>query len=108
MIKAKLIKIYVKEGDRYKGKPIYKYILNFLQSKDISGATVYKGICGYGVRGVSEFDIFRLSMDLPLVIECIDTEEKIESVLPELYDIIKENGLIIIGDCLVHKGKKES
>ncbi|WP_459890670.1 DUF190 domain-containing protein [Desulfothermus okinawensis] len=108
MMKAKLLKVYVKEGDKYKGSPIYKYLLEFLQSKGIGGATVYKGICGYGVRGVSEFDIFRLSMDLPLVIECIDEEEKIEPLLPEIYNIVQDNGLIIISDCLVHKGKKDS
>ncbi len=106
MLKARLLKIYIKEGDKYKGEIIYKYILKLLQSNDIVGATVYKGVCGYGIRGKAEFDIFRLSMNLPMVIECIDSEEKIDKVLPKLKEVIGENGFIVVIDCAIPKLKR--
>ena len=71
----------------------------------MSGATVYKGVGGYGIRGMSEFDIFRLSINLPIIIECVDTEENINKVLPKLYEVIKNSGLIVITDCYVYKGE---
>ena len=105
MIKAKILKIYLREGDKFEGELMYKHIMKILKREGISGATVYKGICGYGVRGVAEFDIFRLSVNLPVIIECVDVEENINRVLPKLYEVIKNNGLIIITDCHVYKGE---
>lgn len=103
MIKGKILKIYLKESDKYKGKLLYKYILDLLQLNKIKGATVFKGIYGYGERGVSEIDVFRLSLDLPLLIECIDEEEKINGVIPKIKEVIKENGLIVVADCFIVK-----
>ncbi|CAB3287604.1 conserved protein of unknown function [Methanocaldococcus lauensis] len=104
-INAKILRIFLKEGDKYEGKVMYKYIVSMLKKEGISGATVYRGIYGYGVRGISDFDIFRLSINLPVVIECVDIEENINKVLPKLYEIIKENGLIVITDGYVYKGE---
>ena len=86
---------------------MYKYIMKILKREGISGATVYKGICGYGVRGIAEFDIFRLSVNLPVIIECVDIEENINKVLPKLYEIIKDNGLIEQFDGYFKKRKVE-
>ncbi|XRO75074.1 DUF190 domain-containing protein [Methanocaldococcus sp. 28A] len=105
MIKVKILKIYSREGDKFKGELMYKYIVKMLKREGISGATVYKGICGYGVRGIAEVDIFRLSINLPVIIECIDIEENINKVLPKLHEIIKDNGLIVITDGYVYKGE---
>ncbi len=103
MQKGKLLKIYLRESDKYKGKLLYKYILDLLQLNNIKGATVFKGIYGYGVRGISEIDIFRLSLDLPISIESVDEEEKINSVIPKIKEVIKENGLIVVTDCEIVK-----
>ncbi len=105
MIKVKILKIYLKEGDKFKGELMYRYIVKVLKKEGISGATVYKGICGYGVKGMAEFDIFRLATNLPVIIECVDVEENINKVLPKLYEIIKENGLITVIDGYVYKGE---
>ena len=105
MIKAKILKIYLKEGDKFKGESMYRHIMKILKEEGISGATVYKGIAGYGVRGIAEFDIFRLSINLPVIVECVDAEENINKVLPKLYEVIKNNGLIVITDCYVYKGE---
>ncbi|ACX72111.1 MAG: DUF190 domain-containing protein [Methanococci archaeon] len=104
MIKAKLLKIYLREGDKFEGELMYKYLIKLMKNEGLSGATVYKGICGYGIRGIAEFDIFRLSMNLPVIIECIDVEENINRVLPKLYEVVKNNGLIAITECEVYKG----
>lgn len=95
----------MREGDKFKDDVMYKHIVKILKKEGISGATVYKGICGYGVRGIAEMDIFRLSINLPVVVECIDTEENINRVLPKLYEILKDNGLITIIDGYVYKGE---
>ncbi|XRO77557.1 DUF190 domain-containing protein [Methanocaldococcus sp. 10A] len=105
MIKVKILKIYLREGDKFEGELMYKHIVKMLKREGVSGATVYKGICGYGVRGIAEVNIFRLSINLPVIIECIDIEENINKVLPKLHEIIKDNGLIVITDGYVYKGE---
>jgi hypothetical protein len=100
--KLKMMRIYLKENDLHdeSGSHSYKYIIKKLKEHDISGATVFKGIYGYGKKGVAEMDIIRLSMNLPIVIECVDCEEKINDVLPVIHKIISGNGLIMITDIL--------
>ncbi|EHP84816.1 DUF190 domain-containing protein [Methanotorris formicicus] len=106
MIKAKLLRIYLREGDKYRDEALYKYIIKILKENNISGATTFKGVCGYGVRGISRFDILRLSMNLPVVIECVDKEENILKVLPKITDIVGNNGLIYVMDVEVYKKNK--
>jgi PII-like signaling protein len=103
MIKAKLLRIYLREGDKYKDEPLYRYIIKILKENKISGATVFKGVCGYGVRGISRVDILRLSMNLPVVIECIDKEENISKILPKIMDIVEDNGLVCVMDVEIYK-----
>jgi len=91
---AILLRIFIGESDRYKGKPLYRYIVEYLKKEDISGATVIRGIMGFGQTSrISSTSIVRLSTDLPIVIEVADTEENIDRVKSELAMIIKE-GLI--------------
>ncbi|AEF95640.1 DUF190 domain-containing protein [Methanotorris igneus] len=103
MIKAKLLRIYLRENDRHGDEPLYKYIIRILKENNISGATVFKGMCGYGVRGISRVDILRLSMNLPVVIECVDKEENISKVLPKIIDVVGDNGLVYVMDVEVYK-----
>ncbi|WP_292459533.1 DUF190 domain-containing protein [Methanothermococcus sp.] len=105
IINAKMLKIYLKETDKYKGIALYRYILKKLKENRVAGATVLRGFCGYGIRGISEADIIRLSMDLPIIIECIEYEDKLVKILPELVEIIGENGVISITDVKVIKNK---
>ncbi|ENN96378.1 hypothetical protein J422_02849 [Methanocaldococcus villosus KIN24-T80] len=107
MLRAKILRIYLKEGDKYNDEPAYKYILKLLKKEGISGATVFRGVAGYGVRGISQMDIFRLSINLPIVIECVDLEENINRVLPKIHKVINNNGLIVVMKCKVYLGEKE-
>jgi PII-like signaling protein len=103
------LRIYIGEGDRYKGKPLYLYLLIELKKRGIRGATVYKGIAGYGSHSlIHTVDVLRLSEDLPIVIEVIDESDKIETVLPIVESLVKE-GLITVDPVrLVYYGHKKS
>ncbi len=91
---AILLRIFIGESDEYEGKPLYKYILEMLRREGIAGATVLRGLSGYGKTSIIHTTaILRLSTDLPIIIEVVDKVEKIEKIQPKIDNIIKE-GLI--------------
>lgn len=91
---AILLRIYIGESDIYHGKPLYRYIVEYLKKEGLAGATVLRGISGFGQTSrISSTSILRLSTDLPIVVEVADSEENIDRVKGELAMIIKE-GLI--------------
>ena len=89
-----LMRIFVGEADRcqagkYKGKPLYEALLLFCREHDLAGVTVLRGVAGYGAHSRIHTDkVLRLSLDLPMVVEAVDTEEKVQSVLGELDSMI--------------------
>jgi PII-like signaling protein len=96
--KAKLLRIYLGEADRWHDQPLYDAIVNRLHMMDISGATVYRGIMGYGMKGhTHKQGLFRLSRDLPIMIAVIDSGEKITQGA-EAIEAMIEDGLIVISD----------
>ncbi|MFQ5585974.1 MAG: DUF190 domain-containing protein [Thermodesulfobacteriota bacterium] len=98
-----LMRIFIGEDDIYEHRPLYKAIVEMFRREGLAGATVVKGIAGYGAHSVYHTDhILRLSSDLPLVIETVDTEEKINSVLPLLDEMVGE-GLITLEKARVIK-----
>ena len=91
-----LMRIHVGERDKYQGKPLYEAIVELLRSKHYAGATVFRAIMGFGATARLRTDrIEVLSLDLPVVIECVETEEKISAILPEIDRMI-EGGLITL------------
>ncbi len=89
-----LLRIFIGEDDRFEGRPLFQAIVELLRSHDLAGATVLKGIEGYGQSTrLHTSSIVRLSEDLPIVIECVDREEQIEAVLPELDEMVGD-GLV--------------
>ena len=91
-----LMRIHIGERDRFEGKPLYQAILELLRRRHASGATVIRAIAGFGATARLHTDrILQLSTDLPLVVECVDTEERIEELLPEL-DRMLGGGLITL------------
>ena len=90
------LRIYIGESDRYHGKPLYLYILHELKSRGVKGATVFRGIAGYGSHSlIHTADILRLSEDLPVVVEVVEEEEILRNILPEIEKIVEE-GLITL------------
>lgn len=91
---AKLLRIFIGENDRWEGKPLFEAIVQKARKDGLAGATVLKGFEGFGAHSrIHTAKILRLSEDLPIVIEIVDSEEKIEAFLPELDEMVKE-GLI--------------
>lgn len=91
-----LMRIHIGEADKHNGKPLYQEIVKILREQHFAGATVFRGIMGFGASSRIHTDKFlELSNDLPIVVECIDTEEKIEAILPVLDEMIG-GGLITL------------
>jgi PII-like signaling protein len=101
--KAKLMRIYIGEDDRWNDKPLYKMLVEAMRANDLAGATVYRGILGYGAhRRVHRDKPFHLSHDASIMLSVVDTEEKIRSFLPVLESMVHE-GLIVLSDVDVVK-----
>jgi PII-like signaling protein len=93
---AMLLRIFVGESDRWKGQPLAEAIVLKARELHLAGATVLRGPLGYGKSSrLHTAKILRLSMDLPVVIEIVDTEDKIQSFLPEL-DAMMQGGLVTL------------
>jgi PII-like signaling protein len=91
-----LMRIHIGERDRHEGKPLYEAIVQLLRRRGYAGATVTRGIMGFGATATLHTDkVLRLSVDLPVVLECVESEEKIEAILPELDKMIG-GGLITL------------
>jgi PII-like signaling protein len=105
-----LMRIHLGERDRYHGKPLYEAIVQLLRERHFAGATVFRGIMGFGASARLHTDkIEVLSLDLPVVIECVDSETRIEEILPEL-DAMLGGGLITLerARVVMHRGVEQS
>ena len=86
-----LMRIFVGEGDRYDGRPLYRALVEMLREEKIAGATVLRGTLGFGANSrIHTAKILRLSTDLPVVVEIVDTKEKIEGFIPIIDEAISE------------------
>lgn len=85
------VRIFIGEDDRHGPEPLYSAIVHMLRREGIAGATVLRGVMGYGANSMLKTaNILRLSQDLPLVIDVVDTRENIDRVLPILDEMISE------------------
>ncbi|MBP8605921.1 MAG: DUF190 domain-containing protein [Phycisphaerae bacterium] len=93
---AQLLRIFIGEADRFGGKPLYEAIVHLARQKGMAGATVVRGLMGFGAHSrMHTAKILRLSEDLPIVIEIVDKPERIKDLLAELDGMIKE-GLVTL------------
>ncbi len=89
-----LVRIFLREDEEFEGERLYSKLLKFLRGKGVSGATVLKAIMGYGTTGEYHYEgIEVLSYNLPVVVEFVEKEEKINSLLEDLIKYVKK-GLI--------------
>lgn len=111
---AKLVRIFVGESDKHQHLPVYEQIVIEARKAGLAGATVFKGIMGFGSNSrIHTSKILRLSEDLPLIIEIVDEYEKIEKFLPVLHNIFEETdcgGLITMekADIIKYIASKQS
>jgi PII-like signaling protein len=91
-----LMRVHIGERDKHDGKPLYHAIVEMLRARGYAGATVLRGIMGFGATSKLHTDRFlELSTDLPIIVECIETKERIDAILPEL-DAMIGGGLITL------------
>jgi len=101
--KAKMMRIYIGENDKWNGKPLHEAIVNGLRAHDIAGVTVYRGILGYGAnRRIHKDAALSLSHDRPILLSVVDTEEKLQAFMPILDQMVKQ-GLVVLSNVDVIK-----
>jgi PII-like signaling protein len=101
--KAKLLRIHFGEDDEWKGKPLYRAIEEKCREMDIAGATVYRGVEGYGASTlIRRSHLLSISHDAPVMVSVVDSEEKIRKLIPVLDEMVDE-GLIAMSDVEVIK-----
>lgn len=89
-----LMRIFIAEGDRYEHRPLYEALVEMLQKEGFAGATVLRGVCGFGAHSVYHSQkLLDLSADLPMIIEAIESEEKVNAVMPRI-DAMMSGGMI--------------
>src|SRR5256714_797444 len=104
-----LMRVHIGESDKWRGKPLYEAIVEMLRKEGFSGVTVLRGVAGYGGSSVYHTDkILRLSQDLPIILEIVETTERIESILPRLDEMVG-GGLITLekGRVILYRAAKK-
>jgi PII-like signaling protein len=109
--KGELLRIFIGESDRWRGKPLYEAIILKAREMGIAGATMWRGLMGFGgASRIHTAKILRLSEDLPVVIEIVDTAERISALMPSIDEMVEE-GLVTLETVRViqyRHGKKAS
>jgi len=99
---GQLLRIFIGESDRHEGRPLFEWIVRKAREHHMAGATVLRGLEGFGAHSrLHTAKILRLSQDLPIVIEVVDTKEKIRGFL-EIIDAAVEEGIATLEDVEVH------
>ncbi len=93
--------IRFKRNDEVGGKKLHSLIMDFLVKAKVEGATVWTGVNGFGKRGKSTMHLEGVQVNMPLIIEVVDTQEKLEPLLPELKHIVGDDGLVTVQETFV-------
>lgn len=102
-----LMRIFVGEADRWENRPLYKVLVELFRQEGFAGATVLRGVTGFGATSVLHTDsLLCLSQDLPLVIEVVDAEDKVESILPRLDEML-QGGMVTLEKARVIRYSKK-
>jgi PII-like signaling protein len=89
-----LIRIFIAEGDRFEHRPLYEALVEMLREEGFAGATVLRGVSGFGAHSVYHSQkLLDLSADLPMIIEAVESEEKINAVMPQI-DAMMSGGMV--------------
>lgn len=101
MTDMQLLRVYVDESDKWKGRPLYLALVELCRAKGIAGATVLRGVAGYGHHGTLHTDrLLDISHHLPMIVEVIDAEEEIQAALPDIRSMVGE-GMITLENIMV-------
>lgn len=98
---GQLLRLFIGESDKWEGKPLYEAIILKARELNIAGATMLRGMMGYGAASrIHTAKILRLSEDLPVIVEIVDSAEKIATLLPFIDEMVTE-GLVTLEDIRV-------
>lgn len=91
-----LMRIFLGESDKIGHRPLYEVLVEFFRTEGLAGATVLRGIAGFGAHSVFHTDkLLRLSLDLPIIIEVVESQEKIDALMPRI-DEMMNGGMITL------------
>ena len=91
-----LMRIFIGEHDRYEHQPLYRALVELFRKEGFAGATVLRGLCGFGANRVCHTQrLLDLSADLPLIVEVVETQEKIDAIMPRI-DAMMGGGMITL------------
>ena len=97
-----LLRVFISENDRHEGKPLYEWIVAKAHEQRLAGATVLRAIEGFGPHNrLHTAKVLRLSTDLPIIVEIVDTREKIEAFIP-MIDAAVGNGVATLENVEIH------
>jgi PII-like signaling protein len=101
--RARMMRIFIGESDRWRDKPLYQALVEAMRANDVAGVTVYRGILGYGAhRRVHRDKPLRLSHDASIMLSAVDAEEKLRQFLPIVEQMVPE-GLVVLSDVEIIK-----
>jgi PII-like signaling protein len=101
-----LMRIFISESDRWENRPLHKALVELFRKEGFAGATVLRGVAGFGATSVLHTDsLLCLSQELPLVIEVVDNEEKVEGILPRLDNML-QGGMVTMEKARVIRYQK--
>ena len=101
--KAKMLRIHFGEDDKWKDKPLYRAIVDKCRELDIAGATVFRGVAGYGASTlIHRSHLLSFSSDAPIMVSVIDSEDKVQKLIPYLDEMV-DQGLIAMSEVEVIK-----
>jgi len=99
---GQLLRIFIGESDKHEGLPLYEWLVMEAKEAGLAGATVLRGLMGFGAASrIHTSKILRLSMDLPIVVEIVDTQEKIGEFLEKIEPVVTE-GLVTLEKASIH------
>lgn len=104
---GRLLRIYLNESDKYGGRPLYQWLLRKAREEGLAGGTVLRGLAGYGASSrLHTVKVMRLAADLPVVVEFVDSVEKIDAFLPVVDEAVGE-GLVTLEKVTVRQYRDE-
>ena len=106
-----LMRIFIGESDRYKHRPLHEALANLFRTNGFAGVTVLRGVAGFGAHSVYHTDkLLELSSDLPIILEVVETRERIDALMPEI-DAMMNGGMVtletveVVRYCHCHEGE---
>jgi PII-like signaling protein len=103
-----LMRIFTGENDRVGHRPLYEVLVELFRSEGFAGATVLRGVAGFGGHSVYHSDkLLRLSLDLPIIIEVVETKDRIDAIMPRIDDLMSGGMITLEKATVIHYSHKK-